>query len=84
MKAEFGTINLSFNKKNAEARLLSKCDIDQQLLARDVHNIAERALTLTREVQRHAAVPDAQVTNVQKVEPVRQSWIHDMKFLASG
>ena len=64
--------------------LLAKCDIDQQLLARDVHNIAERALTLTREVQRHAAVPDAQVTNVQKVEPIRQSWIHDMKFLASS
>lgn len=84
MMSTLSTKSSCVSHRNSAGQLLSEGNIDQQLLARDVDNIAERPLTLAREVERDAAIPNAQVAKVQKLKPVRQGWVHDVKFLASG
>src|SRR5579884_1852213 len=58
----------------------SECNINQQLLARDIDHVAERPFTLACEVKRDTAVAHAQVANAEKIQPVRERGIHDIQL----
>src|SRR5579884_1515163 len=61
---------------------LLECDVDQQLFALHIDNVAEGALALSREVEPYASATDPQVTNVQVLQPLRQFGIDDVQLFA--
>jgi len=65
-------------------RLLPERHIHQQPVAFHIHDIAECAVAATAEVESHAALADAQVANVEVVEPVRQLRIDDVQFFTGA
>ena len=61
---------------------LFKGHIYQQLVAFNIHHVAESAVTAPGEIKAHAAGADAKVPHTQVIEKFGQSWIYDVEFLA--
>src|SRR5215472_5798590 len=64
------------------ATLLSKRHVYGQLVAFDVHHIAEGTVATAREIKTDAAVADAQVADIQVVKPLRQLRVDDVQLFS--
>src|SRR6185437_5629837 len=70
-------------QRQAESELaFLKGHIYQQLVAFNIHYVAESAVAASSEIKAHAAGADAKVPHTQVIEKFGQSWIHDVEFLA--
>jgi hypothetical protein len=64
------------------SNLLLESDVHQQFIPFDIHDVAEGALSSTGEVQANPAVSDAQIAEIEVVEPIRKFGIYNVQFLA--
>jgi len=62
--------------------LFSERDVYQELFAGNIQNIAERTLALPGKFQRDSAFADAQILDMQEVEPIGKNRIHYVELLA--
>src|SRR6185369_8155946 len=60
--------------------LVAERDIHEHLLTFNIHDVAEGAVTSSREIESNSRLPDSKISDVQILQPGRQLRIDNVQF----